>query len=78
MVYCEAVFCSPAVPLPTRPRCHYFLYPPCPQYNPSTIDINTDATEMSYWIGILQARSRIQRWKRRGATQRKVTKHSPA
>ena len=35
--------------------CSFPLLPPL-QYNPSTIDINTDADEMSYWIGILQAR----------------------
>ena len=29
---------------------------PCLQYNPSTIDINNDAAEMAYWIGVLQAR----------------------
>ena len=28
---------------------------PCLQYNPSTIDINNDAAEMAYWIGVLQA-----------------------
>ena len=32
---------------------------PAPQYNPSTININSDAAEMAYWIGILQARCAV-------------------
>lgn len=41
-----------------RPHPSPSLLPPAPppQYNPSTININSDPAEMAYWIGILQAR----------------------
>ena len=41
--------------LPLRHNPRGTIAPPASQYNPSTIDINSDPVEMAYWIGILQA-----------------------
>lgn len=43
---CESFRRSPSCRCPSHPLS---------QYNPSTIDINSDPAEMAYWIGILQA-----------------------